>query len=279
MKHRLHRTRPRLVTPAVSGILFALAPTALAQTTTVTYDLDDVWLLPDISHPGAPARLMTGSFTWTFSPDDFENGSGQFLAVDIPWYGTDLQGLDVTFNVDSIELTLAANLHDHGLDITIRFLQDLSPAAAAAIDPILSSFDVEVGISHKGHIVSGSAVPRGLYTEYCGPAQANSTGSPGAARALGSSLVADNDVVLEASGLPDQQFGYLLASRTQGFIQNPGGSQGSLCLGGEILRFVRPGEVGSTGGIDAFSLTLDLADFPSLPPAPVMPGEEWNFQA
>ena len=59
-----------------------------AQTATVTYDLKDVWLLPDTSHPRAKARPMTGTFVWTYIPGKFSAGSGKFVNLAIPWWGT-----------------------------------------------------------------------------------------------------------------------------------------------------------------------------------------------
>ncbi|MCP3917775.1 MAG: hypothetical protein GY711_19700 [bacterium] len=276
---RLENTRLLMFGSAVLGAITALTPAAVAQTSTVTYDLDDVWLLPDISHPGAAAQPMSLSFEWTYVPGDFENGSGLLLDGDIPWWGLGLVVVDATIETSAIELTLAGNYHDLGLDITIKFLQPLSVDQSSTIDTVLSSFEIEVGITRRGHIVSGSAVPRALYSDYCGPAAASSTGAPGELRAFGTSSVQDNDLTLEATSLPANQFGYFLASRTRAFVQNPGGSQGNLCLGGSILRFTRPGEIGFSGPAGEFSLGLDLTSFPSSPPSPVLPGEEWNFQA
>ena len=34
----------------------SLPLSAHAQSVTMTFDLDDVWLLPDVSNPGAPAQ-------------------------------------------------------------------------------------------------------------------------------------------------------------------------------------------------------------------------------
>ena len=36
---------------------------------------------------------------------------------------------------------------------------------------------------------------------------------------------------LTATDVPEDPFGYFLASQTQDFVANPGGSQGNLCLG------------------------------------------------
>lgn len=114
----------------------------------------------------------------------------------------------------------------------------------------------------------------------CGPAVPNSSGGPGAIRAWGQSVVAANDVRLVATGLPNGSFGFFLASLTPGNVPSPGGSQGVLCLGGAIGRYVGPGQVQSSGAVGHFSLALDLGAMPT-PTGPVaaQPGQTWHFTA
>ena len=92
--------------------------------------------------------------------------------------------------------------------------------------------------------------------------------------------VTSNDLTLTAADLPPSSFGFFLASQTQGAVANPGGSEGVLCLGGAIGRFVGPGQIKNSGSNGEFSLALDLTALPS-PTGFVaaMPGETWNFQA
>ncbi|MFQ5490042.1 MAG: hypothetical protein ACE5GE_04905 [Phycisphaerae bacterium] len=149
----------RILRVAISAWLAFLSPTALAQTVVVTYDLADVWLLPDISHPWESAQQMTGTFQWTYQEGDFGNGSGQFVDLFIPWYGTDHQALNINIDVTSAEFTLPGNFHDRGLDLTLFFIQPLSPDQPSVIDTARSMFDIQQGISHKGHVISGSIVP------------------------------------------------------------------------------------------------------------------------
>lgn len=118
----------------------------------------------------------------------------------------------------------------------------------------------------------------GLFgTSYC-QANPNSTGEEASIFIGGSLLVADNDVTLVASDLPPNQFGIFVNSQVQGFVQNPGGSQGNLCLAGGIGRFSRPGEIKNSGSCGSFLLQVDLNDVarPSGPVA-ILPGETWNF--
>ena len=96
----------------------------------------------------------------------------------------------------------------------------------------------------------------------------------------GSRFIGDSDMTLRASSLPQNAFGFFLVSDTQGFTANPGGSQGDLCLGGSIGRFVGAGQIKSSGSTGSFSLEIDLSNLPG-PSGSVsaMPGETWNFQA
>ncbi len=112
---------------------------------------------------------------------------------------------------------------------------------------------------------------------YCGPANLNSSGQPAVISAHGCSQVGENRLTLEATALPADRFGYFLASRTQAFRPLPPGSQGVLCLGGNIARFAR--QVGSTGAAGLLTLEVDLTSIPFTPPHSVVAGETWNFQA
>lgn len=120
-----------------------------------------------------------------------------------------------------------------------------------------------------------------LGTPYCGPAPLNSTGQSGEMSASGSLSIAANDLVLRASGLPNNQFGIMVVSDTQGFVPGVGGtSNGNLCLGGAIGRYSRAGEILGTGSTGEFSFMIDaLAIRRPTGNVPAMPGETWNFQA
>jgi hypothetical protein len=117
-------------------------------------------------------------------------------------------------------------------------------------------------------------------TRYCGTAVMNSSAGPASLRVWGQSAVAANDARLVATGLPLGSFGFFLASRTQGNIAQPGGSQGVLCLGGAIGRYVGAGQVVNSGVTGNFALDVDLTRMPTptgLVAAQV--GQTWNFTA
>ncbi|MEM6674468.1 MAG: hypothetical protein AAF726_16600 [Planctomycetota bacterium] len=118
----------------------------------------------------------------------------------------------------------------------------------------------------------------GLGTNYC-MANANSTGVAAVMSADGSSAAADNDVTLMAENLPAFAFSFFLTSQMQDFVMNPGGSSGNLCLGGNIGRYVGPGQVQNSGMAGTVSLVLDLTNTPTpTGPTSIVAGETWNFQ-
>ncbi|QDV05739.1 FG-GAP repeat protein [Planctomycetes bacterium Poly30] len=122
---------------------------------------------------------------------------------------------------------------------------------------------------------------RFLGTLYCGPAVPNSTGLPAEIRASGSAAIQVNDAVLHASHLPAGSFGYFLVADRSSAIVMPGGSQGTLCLGGSVGRLNRgPAEIFQANGGGRASVVLDLMDLPSpTGSSTVEPGETRYFQA
>lgn len=119
-----------------------------------------------------------------------------------------------------------------------------------------------------------------LGVNYCGPAVVNASGSSAVIQAVGSISAADNDVTLRASSLPLNAFSFFLTSQTQDLIMQPGGSLGTLCLGGSIGRYVGPGQTQNSGSSGSISLVLDLTNHPQpTTSVSVMAGEVWNFQA
>ncbi len=121
-----------------------------SEADTVTYNLKDV-------HLGSASNEMTGSFEWTYNAGDFEGGSGLFTDLYIPWHGSDFSDLVITIEPSSIEFSLDGNFHDHGLDITLFLLDELSETnSSSSIDTTRSEYHVEVGTSYRGSVVNGS---------------------------------------------------------------------------------------------------------------------------
>lgn len=118
---------------------------------------------------------------------------------------------------------------------------------------------------------------RGLGDPVACTPEPNSSGAPGRLRAEGSNSIGANDLTITAASLPLSSFGYLLTSRTAQTTPMAGGSAGTLCLGGEIGRFV--GQVASSGTTGRITTIVDLNAIPQ-PTGFVTgaAGERWTFQ-
>ena len=123
-----------------------------------------------------------------------------------------------------------------------------------------------------------SVLPGDVGTNYC-PANINSSGVGAEMGAFGTANVASNQLNIEATSMPALVFGFFIVSRLDGFVANPGGSEGNLCLSGEIGRYVAPGQIQNSGLAGTISLALDLGSLPQpLGPVAAVPGETWRFQ-
>ena len=162
---------------------------------------------------------------------------------------------------------------DGGASATIGF----QSGDVGGYDDVEWSYDTPASVAN-GTVLTVLASPGSVGTNYC-TANANSTGVAASMGASGSSVVAQNDLVLEASDLPANSFGFFLVSQTQGFVANPGGSQGNLCLGGAIGRYVGPGQIQNSGASGMISLPVDNQQVPQPTGfVSVSSGQTWNFQ-
>jgi len=110
---------------------------------------------------------------------------------------------------------------------------------------------------------------------YCGMPP-NSTGLATALDAFGKRSVAENDVTLRVSQAPPGQFGLFIVSDTEGFTAGIGGTNGNLCIGGEIGRYTTI-ETIDPGGFVVRS--IDLTQIPRASSlAAVQAGETWRWQ-
>lgn len=140
----------------------------------------------------------------------------------------------------------------------------------------------------NGCILGSTLSPCGLTPPtICSPGVPNSTGQPGMLLVGGSLVAAADDLTLEASRLPPGSFAFFITSRTVvPPIVNPGGSQGNLCLGGAIGRFVA--QVGPVDALGVYRISTDPAagthrfSLTALPQptgsVPALAGETWHFQ-
>ncbi len=116
----------------------------------------------------------------------------------------------------------------------------------------------------------------GLGTNYC-TAVPNSSGMTGRIAASGSDIAGGNPLRLIADQLPINQFGFFVASLSQGNFPGIGGSQGTLCLGGTIGRF--NSQIQFSGLAGTFEIPVDTLAIPLTPAVAIQAGETWNFQA
>ena len=102
-----------------------------AHAATVTYTLDNVVLAgcdsSDTTNCNGnipPGQTITGTFIFTYSIGDFENGTGVFTALEIPNSNPlhEFTELNLQVQADGIEITSTGNFHDEGLDITMKFV-------------------------------------------------------------------------------------------------------------------------------------------------------------
>ena len=135
-----------------------------------------------------------------------------------------------------------------------------------------SASDAGVGAAWRASSLIGET--------YCGPGVPSSVGIPAEMRLSGSNSIARGDLELRASGVPPFAFGFFLVSQPSAFVTSVPGSQGNLCLGGAIGRFVGPGQVQQASLFGDMSLAVDLGALPGpLGTFAATPGESLYFQA
>ncbi len=127
-----------------------------AQAETASYALNEVIMHNDYN---GQEGQMTGTFSWTYDSGDFENGVGTFSELFIPWLASsDYALLVITFDIGkSIEFTRGGiSGHDAGIDITLFFVQALTPAGSTLIDLARSKFDIGGNGFISGPFTGGS---------------------------------------------------------------------------------------------------------------------------
>ena len=201
----------------------------------------------------------------------FDYSAGQlelFVDGQLVTLATNFQSPGSVSPTDSVNIRIGADANVNQVQGTLR--GDL--AEVLVYDRVLSQDELQSLVDYLH--VKWFASPVG--SNYCTPAVANSTGAGGILSGFGSLQPADNDLTLVASGLPSDQFGYFLTSMDMGFVGTPGGSQGNLCLGGTIGRYIA--DVASSGAAGKILLSLDLTNMPPPVQNVVGSGETWYFQ-
>ncbi|MEZ6003185.1 MAG: hypothetical protein R3F33_03250 [Planctomycetota bacterium] len=142
----------------------------------------------------------------------------------------------------------------------------LSTGYAVAGDKLgIDSNGVRSGIALIFELDHGSSVCDGV---------ANSTGEAAHLRVNGSTTAGDGLLTCRIENAVPGQAGLLIASPAPGFVANPGGSLGNLCLSGALAR------VGvAVAGVDGRMLFhLDTTAIPLNPTVAIQAGDTWCFQ-
>jgi hypothetical protein len=113
---------------------------------------------------------------------------------------------------------------------------------------------------------------------YCSPAVPNSTGATGRMNVFGSTSVLFFNLDLVVSGIPPGALGYVLASRQNQVVTNPGGSLGDLCVaGGAIARGLGGARSAAPDGRISIVYNRPVVPLPG-GLEPILPGQTWHFQ-
>ncbi|MEM8710090.1 MAG: PPC domain-containing protein [Planctomycetota bacterium] len=256
-----------------------------------THDCTQVDLFEDNESCAGAAELADGMFTeLTVNPADED-----FYSLEVP--------AGATLSVDAFFPHVDGNIDIYLWDPLLSGCPDVSASAALAsgqsqtdneavtytnVSAVSRTVYLQVvlleasGCHEYSLLVDGlmPGDPGTLGESYCSAAF-NSTGVTSRIYANGSPSIAANTVRLTADRLPDQATVLFLTSLTEGFVVNPGGSSGNLCVGGAIGRYVGPDQIQNSGPAGG-SVLLDL-DLLSIPTptgtVTVLPGERRAFQA
>lgn len=108
----------------------------------------------------------------------------------------------------------------------------------------------------------------------------NTTGEGGFLTILGDNS-RTTPKTLRASHLPANVFGFFVVSQGGTTEFSPGGSSGTLCIGGSpIGRMNQPGQISNAGPTGVMSIMLDPTAIPSgTGTVPANPGSTWSYQA
>ena len=232
-----------------------------------------------------------GSWTWGITGTAMRFTTRGVLDYDLQaslstgvWYHVAVvfdASYDCTFYLDGLPIGTVSGSKGANPPLDFWHIANKDPGPPEWFNGVLDDIQVYKGVLTDAQILylydnPGQTLSNTVGTNYCGPANIHSGGTAGVMSGWGSAQVAQNNLSVTASSLPPGEFGYFITSQTQGFRPFPGSSQGNLCLGGKIGRFVK--QLSGTGSGGTVTVALDLTAFPMSRQVPVQPGETWNFQ-
>lgn len=227
----------------------------------------------------APLGVTTGLIV--------RDGDSDFYRLDVPAFVSVVCALDFENALGDIDLALWEDLGDCANPLFIDDSQSTSdyeevriPASnAPATYLVRVLYYPSDGGSNEYTMTIAETTSAGLGAIVC-EGVPNTTGVPGKMRVTGSVQVQSNSSTLHAFDLPANVFGFFNGSEQPGFVANPGGSEGNLCIaGGFIARFVGPGQIMNTGSAGVAELTPDLGAVPGpTGTRSIAAGDTWYFQ-
>ncbi|MEM1451403.1 MAG: VCBS repeat-containing protein [Planctomycetota bacterium] len=252
--------------------------------------------LADLDDDGDLDAAFVGDQMLSWVRNDHPNGwsAGAGLVLPQPLLPESIAAGDVDGDGDD-DLVVVGEDPATGAGAVVLFRQEATGVVADPAQPIasilrgleLADVDADGDLDAVG--AEASAVvwlenlidhERPIGEQICTSAIPNSTGSPAAIRARGSVQLTLRDVTLRVSSLPQNASGYFLTSQTQASVFPVSNSQGRLCLGGAIGRYVGPGQVQNSGSEGTYELVVNLSAMPTPNgPALALPGSTWTFQA
>lgn len=155
-----------------------------------------------------------------------------------------------------------------------------SGMAAVTLEVRPKGEDPDVCGGYALHLGRSQLSPPRSGLSYCDTTP-NSVGSGARIRAIGATSVGGASLLLRAQGVPPQQFGIFVASRTSAYVTPLGpAADGVLCVGQPLGRFVGPGQIASSGPAGVLELALPFGAIPvGAGTVPIAPGDSWYFQA
>ncbi|MEO2162075.1 MAG: LamG domain-containing protein [bacterium] len=232
-----------------------------------------------------------GSWTWGITGSSMRFTTRGILDYDLPaslsigtWHHVAVvfdASYDCTFYLDGLPIGGVSGSKGANPALDFWHIANKDPGPPEWFNGVLDDIQIYKGVLTDADVLylydnPGQILSSAVGTNYCGPANKHSGGAGGVMSGWGSGQVAQNNLSLTASSLPAGEWGYFVTSQTQGFQPFPGGSQGNLCLGGKMGRFVK--QLSATGTAGTVTVSPDLSSFPMGPPVSVQPGETWNFQ-
>jgi len=137
------------------GLLFGFIQLAVldVRAETAYYTLDNVVL--------DALTQMTGIFSWTYEPGNFENGDGQFISLFIPNSAHNQDDLIATIEPSQIEITFDGNVHGDGVDIKLVLEPELMLNSTSLIKTNTTESKYSIGGDgfYDGYFLSGSIAP------------------------------------------------------------------------------------------------------------------------